>query len=151
MANEAASGYTFLYSLFSGDGTLTALLSTSTAIFRHVAPVGTAPDWLTFGLQSAPDTADVTGVRIMVRALYRILAVGPESDYANVKAIADRADALLMPSGRPLRNTTQGGITILASYREQALALSEIVEGQATGGPAWINLGGLYRLEFAVQ
>lgn len=151
MANEAAAGFTFLFSLFNGDtgaGSITAL---TTGIFGDVAPVGTLPDWLVFGLQSSTDSVDVTGVRILVRSLYRVLAVGPLTDYANLKAIADRADALLMPSGRPLRNPTSGGVTLLAAYREQALALSAIVPGQASGGPAWVNLGGLYRLEIATQ
>ena len=145
MANEAASGFTFLYSYLSGDATLAALV---TGVYRDLAPVGTQPDWLVVGHQSGVDTMTSTAVRLMARNLYRILAVGPESHYTNVAAIANRVDALLMPSDMPLRYTSSGGVSILAAYREQPLALSEIVPGAAQG-PNWINLGGLYRLEFA--
>lgn len=147
MANEAASGFTFLYSLFSGDATLMALPGMS-GVFRDIAPATTVPDWVVVGHQSGIDTLTATAVRRLSRNLYRILAVGPESDYANLLAIANRVDALLMPGDTPIRNATSGGVTILAAYREQPLALSEIVPG-AVQGPNWLNLGGLYRLEFA--
>jgi hypothetical protein len=147
MANEAASGFTFLYSLLSGDGTLAALVS---GVFSDYAPAATAPDWVVLGHQSGVDTLTATAVRRLSRNLYRILAVGPESHYTNLVAIANRFDALLMPADNPLRNATSGGVTVLAAYREQPLALAETVPGSAFG-PAWLNLGGLYRLEFAAS
>ena len=142
MANDAGNGFTFLYSLLHADATLLGLVS---GIFRDVAEQGTAPDWLVIGHQSGQDVLSATANRIMSPNLYRIFAVGPESDYANLKAITDRVDALLQPSGNPLRNVTSGGVTILACYREQPLAISETVQGSAQG-PAWLNLGGLYRI-----
>lgn len=145
MANESAAGFAFLYSFLHADNTLVGLVS---GIFRDVAPVGTAPDWLVIGHQSTADTMTATGVRILTRNLYRVLAVGPEADAANLRAIADRIEALLMPGSppTPIRNTTAGGVSVLAVYREQPLALSEIVPG-AGPGAAWLNLGGLYRVE----
>ncbi len=142
MANEAGNGFTFLYALLSGDATLTGLVS---GIYRDVAPPLSTPDWLVLGHQSGVDVLSGMASRIMSTNLFRVLAVGPESDYGNLKAIADRADALLMPSGKPLRSTSAGGVAILACYREQPLALPETVPGSGSG-PAWLNLGGLYRV-----
>lgn len=142
MANDAGNGFTFLYSLLHGDATLVALVS---GIFRDVADEGTVPDWVVIGHQAGQDVLSATANRIMSPNLYRIFAVGPESDYATLKAISDRVDTLLHPSGNPLRNATSGGVTILACYREQPLAISETVPGSAQG-PAWLNLGGLYRI-----
>jgi hypothetical protein len=147
MANDAASGFAFLYGMLGSDATLLALV---TGVYRDVAPVGTVPDWLVFGHQSGTDTMTATAVRIMTGNLYRILAIGPEAHDTNLGAIADRVDALLQPSGTPLRNATAGGVTALACYREQVLALSETVPG-AAGGSAWLSLGGLYRIELAAS
>lgn len=146
MANDAGNGFTFLYSLLSADATLTALLNAgAVSVVRDVAPQGSLPDWLVIGHQAGQDVMSATANRIMSPNLYRIFAVGPESDYANLKAISDRVDALLHPSGNPLRFTTSGGVSILACYREQPLAISETVQGSAQGA-AWLNLGGLYRI-----
>lgn len=143
MSNEALAGYLFLDGLFTGDATLLALVS---GVFGDVAPDGTKPDWLVFGSQSASDTMTATAVRILTRNLYRVLAVGPVADWSNLKAIADRADALLQPGGQPLRNATQGGVTVMSVSREQALVLPEEIPG-STYGPAWVQAGGLYRIE----
>lgn len=142
MANEAGNGFAFLYATLNSDATLTALL---TGIFRDVAPPATAPDWLVIGHQSGADVLSGTANRIMSGNLYRLFAVGPETDYTNLKAIADRVDTLLMPAGNPLRSTSAGGVSILACYREQPLAISETVPGSGSGA-AWLNLGGLYRV-----
>ena len=142
MANDAGNGFTFLFSLLSADSTLMALIK---GIFRDVADQGTLPDWVVIGHQAGQDVMSATANRIMSPNLYRLFAVGPESDYANLLAIANRIDTLLHPSGNPLRNTTAGGVAILACYREQPLAISETVPGSAQG-PAWLNLGGLYRI-----
>ena len=142
MANDAGNGFTFLNSFLRADATLTGLV---TGIFRNVADQGTLPDWLVIGHQSGNDVMSATANRIMSPNLYRIFAIGPESDYSNLKAIADRIDTLLHPGGNPLRNTTSGGVSILACYREQPLAIAETVPGSAQG-PAWLNLGGLYRI-----
>jgi len=148
MANEAALGFAFLNATLGGDSTLAALATGG--VWRNVAPDGTAQDWLVYGHQSGQDTMSATAVRILSGQLYRVLAVGPEADDLNLQAIADRVDALLQPGGQPLRNATAGGVTILACYREQALALSEIVPGSGSG-TAWLNLGGLYRIALAAS
>ena len=139
MANEAATGLAMLNTVLTGDATLMALV---TGVFRDVAPEGTAPDWIVIGHQSDQDTLSGVGSRIMTRHVDRVLVVGPESDGANIRAAADRLDALLQPAGLPLRNSNG----TLACYREQALLLSSIVPGSGSGA-AWLLLGGLYRVE----
>lgn len=148
MANEAAAGFAFLNALLGGDSTLLALATGG--VWRDVAPDGTVPDWVVYGHQSGQDVLSANAVRILAPNLYRVLAVGPYSHDLNVQAMADRIDAILMPGGQPLRFTSAGGTSVLACYRESVLALNETVPGSGYGA-AWLNLGGLYRLQFAAQ
>ena len=66
-------------------------------------------------------------------------ASGPVADAANITAAYARADALLQPSGNPLRNTDN----TLACFREQALEYGEVRQD----GTLWMHHGGLYRVE----
>lgn len=134
-ADPVSTAFDLLYSTLHGDATLLALIS---GVYQVMAPPGSTPDWLLLVHQSSQDTLTATATRILTRSLFQVKCVGPVADAANLRAAYARADALLQPSGQPLRNT----LSTLACYREQPLAYGELVNGAL-----WLNVGGLYRVE----
>jgi hypothetical protein len=130
------NGYALLYSTLHTDSTFMGLVS---GIYRYAAAAGTVPDFCIIALQSATDTNSGTGVRLLNRALFQVKISGPVADAANIAAAYARADALLQPSGNPLRNTDN----TLACFREQALDYGEVRQD----GTLWMHHGGLYRVE----
>src|SRR5690242_2333155 len=96
------NGYELLYSTLHADSAFMALVS---GIYRYAATPSTAPDVCIIALQSSPDTNGGTGVRLLTRALFQVKISGPVADMPNINAAYARADALLQPSGNPLRNT----------------------------------------------
>lgn len=130
------NGYALLYSILSADSTFMGLV---TGIYRYAAAAGAAPDVCIIALQSAPDTNSANGYRILNRALFQVKISGPVADAANINTAYARADALLQPSGAPLRNTDN----TLACFREQALDYGEVRQD----GALWMHRGGLYRIE----
>lgn len=133
-----SAGFTLLYGTLSGDATLMALLAGG--LWKYMAPPGSTPDYGLIANQSAPDTNSAIGSRILSRMLFQVKFVGPTQDDANLRAAFARADALLQPSGQPLRN--QSGT--LACFRESSLQLAE---PQLINGVQWVNIGGIYRVE----
>ena len=137
MATDPTStAFALLYSTLHGDATLLALLAGG--VHQVAAPPGSTPDWLLISQQSGTDTNTATAVRILTRMLFQVKVVGPVQDAGNLRSAYARADALLQPSGQPLRN--QGGT--LACFREQTISYGEMVEGVL-----WLHYGGLYRVE----
>ena len=130
------NGYALLYSTLHADATFMGLVS---GIYRYAAAAGATGDVCIINLQSATDTNSGTGVRLLNRALFQVKISGPVADAANINAAYARADALLQPSGNPLRNTDN----TLACFREQALDYGEVRQD----GTLWMHHGGLYRLE----
>ena len=130
------NGYDLLMSTLHADATFMALVS---GVYRYAAVAGAAPDVCIINLQSSTDTNGGTGVRLLNRALFQVKISGPVSHGPNIAAAYARADALLQPSGIPLRNTDN----TLACYREQALDYGEVRQD----GSLWMHHGGLYRIE----
>lgn len=130
------NGYALIYSTLHADSAFMALVS---GIYRYAAAAGTAPDFCIINLQSSTDTNGGTGVRLLNRALFQVKISGPVADATNINAAYARADALLQPSGVPLRNTDN----TLACFREQALDYGEVRQD----GTLWMHHGGLYRIE----
>lgn len=130
------NGYQLLFSTLHADSTFMGLVS---GIYRYAAATGTAPDFCIIALQSSTDTNGGTGVRLLNRALFQVKISGPVADAANINTAYARADALLQPSGAPLRNTD----STLACFREQALDYGEVRQD----GSLWMHHGGLYRIE----
>lgn len=130
------NGYALLYSTLHADATFMALVS---GIYRYVAPAGTTGRWCILQAQSSTDTNGGSGVRLLTRMLFQVRITGEMSDSVNIVAAYARADALLQPSGAPLRNTDN----TLACFREQALDYSEVRQD----GVAFMHHGGMYRIE----
>jgi len=130
------NGYALLYSTLHADATFMGLVS---GIYRYAAKAGATGDVCIINLQSSTDTNGGTGVRLLNRALFQVKISGPVADAANINAAYARADALLQPSGNPLRNTDN----TLACFREQALDYGEVRQD----GSLWMHHGGLYRIE----
>jgi hypothetical protein len=135
VADPVSVGFDLLYTTLSGDATLMAMLS---GVYQVMAPTQSTPDYALLIHQSATDTNSGTATRLLSRLLYQVKIVGPVQDAANLRAAFARADALLQPSGQPLRNTAGA----LDCFREQAFSIGELVNGAL-----WLNVGGLYRIE----
>ena len=130
------NGYALLYSVLHADATFMGLVS---GIYRYLAPPGTTGRWCILQLQSSTDTNSGTGVRLLTRSLFQVRITGEAEDSVNINAAYARADALLQPSGNPLRNTD----STLACFREQALDYSEVRQD----GILMMHHGGLWRIE----
>lgn len=134
--NAVDVGFQALYALLSGDVTF---MSYITAIGQNSVPPGTLPDYCLLINQSAQDTLSATAVRIMSRPLFQVKVLGPIQDDSNIRAAYARADAILQPSGQPLRNSN----STLAIYRESELP----TDGGTINGVQWLVAGGIYRVE----
>lgn len=132
-------GYALLYGKLSADGTFSAAV---TGIFQGAAPANTAASTnpaCIINLLSSTDTNSAVGVRLLTRQLYQVKIIGPIANATAIRSAYARADAVLQPSGTPLRN--QNGT--LACFREQALSYTEL----RADGTLWLHYGGLYRVE----
>lgn len=132
-------GFQALYAILTGDATFMAYLSGG--VWSVSAPPGTTPDYCQLVNQSAQDTLSAVATRIMTRTLFQVKIFGPVQDAGNCRAAFARADALLQPSGQPLRNSNG----TLAIYRESMLP----TDGGVINGVQWYAAGGLYRVEVA--
>lgn len=149
-ADPVSVGYALLYNTLAGDATFIGYLSAGAAsIFQVMAPPSAPPapgsppspapaPYALLNYQSGQDVLSATATRVLATLLFQVKLVGPAATAATLRAAYARADALLMPGGQPLRNA--GGT--LALYREQPLAIGELVNGVL-----WLNYGGLYRVE----
>ena len=136
MSDTITTALTFLYATLSGDTTLMALVS---GVYQDIAPVGTVPDYVTFGIQSpGNDTLTSTAVRILSEPLALVRAIGPQADMSNLSAAATRIDTLL----KLVRNDPATGV--LCCYRVSPFYLPE---PQLVNGAPWVEIGGLYRIE----
>lgn len=132
-------GFQALYALLTGDGTFMGYLSGG--VWQVSAPKSTAPDYCQLVNQSSVDTLSGNAVRLMTRLLYQVKVMGPIQDAANIRTAYARADALLQPSGLPLRNYA----STLAMYRENMLP----TDAGVINGVQWYAAGALYRVEVA--
>ena len=120
--NETSRGFSWLYSLLTGDATLAGLLPGGWS--RDMADPGTPTPFGVFSLQSATDVKGAGGYRQMVNALYQITIAGPATEYAIIVAASDRVDVLL---GRASGSTTDA--YILSATREQTIELPKLEDG----------------------
>jgi hypothetical protein len=137
---ESAAGFAWLYSVLSGDSTLTGYAPGG--VWRGLAPDGTATPFVILSLQSGQDKLTANAVRILDDDTFLVKASGPASNTAGVTNAAARIDALLGRTSGTIG--TPGQVTagaILACYRETPLSVDELINGEL-----WTNLGGLYRL-----
>lgn len=135
--HEITTGFQWLYSVLSGDSTLTALLGDGAqGIWRAYAPPSTVPPYVIMSYQSGSDVITMNAFRLMVSGLYQVKIVGPAANMTPLAQGAERIDQLLgLTSGTPT------GAVVLACYREQPIFLDELVNGEV-----WSNAGGMYRL-----
>jgi len=107
-------------------------------LYQVFAPATTTPPYALMTHMSGTDTNSGNGARILSRLLFQVQIVGPVTMGATIRSAYARADALLQPSFRPLRNTDN----TLACFREQTLSYGEII-----GGTLWLHYGGTFRVE----
>lgn len=132
--NEVASDLQWLTAILSADS---ALLSAAPGgIRRGLAPVKTPTPYILLSHQGGSDVLSGTALRLMTSELFQVVAIGPTSQFPALVTCANRLDTLL---GRTSQSA--GGITILACYREQEIALDELVNGIS-----WSRLGGIHRI-----
>lgn len=124
----------WLYTLLSGDATLTALVGAR--IYAYVAAQGAAMPFVVFNLQDGSDVMGVGTARIMFDGLYQVKGINEASSFASLKPIADRIDTLLQGNSGSVLDGA-----ILACTREQPLSYVETDEDRQ-----YRHLGGLYRI-----
>lgn len=134
MTEPPAAAYLWLLALLSADSQLVA--AAPGGVWRGLAPAGTTTPYVVVSRQGGGDVLSGNAIRLMTSDTYQVAAFAPAASFSALVAVASRLDALL---GRTAQSA--GGITILACYREQAVALDELV-----GGVLWSRLGGLYRI-----
>jgi hypothetical protein len=116
-----------------------ALMAAATGgVWTDFAPIGTVPPFALIGQQAGTDVLTVNANRLFVHLLMRLQAVGPVANYAALVTIADRIDALF----KNVRSLGLPSGGVLACYREQTLAYSNLINGAQ-----WSYLGGLYHIE----
>ena len=135
--SETAMAIQWIKSTCTADTTLMA--AATGGVWMDKADQGTIAPYVLIVQQSMVDTMTLTGLRLFVRGLFQIKAIGPTAQYATLVTIADRIDALFK-NARSVALSPSGGI--LASYREQSLAYDELVNGIQ-----YSHLGGLYTID----
>lgn len=140
-ADPISPAFALVDSVLTADATLMALVS---GVFQDVAPVATyTKPWVIMQIQSAPvDTNTATAVRVLSRGILTVKVIGKASDGTAIRSAFARADALLVPNGRPRRVGDGNSGDLLDLYRASTIAYSEIVSGVQ-----FVHLGGQYRFE----
>lgn len=136
--SEPSIAFAWIYTLLSGDAQLTSLAPGG--IWRSMAPDKTAMPFVTFNWQSGQDITSMNEFRLMVNGLLQIRATGEAANTDAVIQAAARIDALL--GDPPASGTVTGGL-ILASWRESAVSLDELLPS----GVLLHHEGGLYRMQ----
>ena len=137
---EAARAIQFITATLTGDAQ--AMAAAPGGVWEGMAPPGTPTPYYVVSHQGDGDILTANARRLGNSAVYQIVAYAPASAYPALVTAADRIDALFgrIPS-TPGALPTSGGVTIESCYREQQVALSELV-----GAIQWNRAGGLFRL-----
>lgn len=137
---EAARAIQFIIATLSGDAQ--AMAAAPGGAWEGMAPPGTPTPYYVVSHQGDGDILSANARRLGNSAVYQIVAYAPASQYAALVTCADRIDALFgrIPA-TPGTIPTSGGVTIESCYREQQIALPELV-----GAILWYRVGGLHRL-----
>lgn len=129
---ETARVEEWLYTLLSGDATLSAIVGSR--VYGYVAPAGTTSPWVVFNYQSGHDVRGMGPARIMVSAQYQVKAVGQYDGFGMLKSVADRIDALMQGASGSVVDGQ-----VLACVRQSPVAYVEVSDGMQ-----YRHLGGLY-------
>jgi hypothetical protein len=136
---EIVVGIQWLQAILGGDSALSGFAPGG--VHRGLAPPGTATPYVIINAQAASDSITMNAFRLLVSALYQVIAVGPASAGTGTTGLANaaaRIDALI---GSPPTSGTVTGGYVAASYRQSPLFLDEVINGEM-----WSRIGGLYRL-----
>jgi hypothetical protein len=133
---EAYQAFVWAVSTMQADSALMA--AATGGVYQDIAPLATVPPFVIVGCQAGTDVLTGNVVRLWTKLIFQIKAMGPATNYGALVTIADRIDALFKRTG-PV-GLSPG--TVLCCYREQELAISELVNGQQ-----WSHLGGLYTID----
>jgi hypothetical protein len=137
--SETAQAFSWVATTMQADSALMA--AAVGGLYQGLAPVDTVAPFVLVIQQTGTDVLTMNANRLFVHILLQIKALGPSGpggSYSALVTIADRIDALFKRAG-PV-GLSSGGV--LACWREQSLAYSELVNGQP-----WSHLGGLYHIE----
>lgn len=133
---EIAQAFQWINTTLKAD---TALTTAATGgVWQGFADLATNTPYALYLQQAGTDVLTMNVKRLFVNLLVQVKAIGPSAQYAVLVVIADRIDALLGRVG-PLTLASGG---VLACYREQTIAMSELINGVA-----WSHLGGMYRIQ----
>jgi hypothetical protein len=137
--SETAQAFSWVATTMQADSTLMA--AATGGLYQGLAPVDTVAPFVLVVQQTGMDVLTMNANRLFVHILLQIKALGPSGpggSYAALVTIADRIDALF----KSVRSVPLSSGGVLACWREQSLAYSELVNGQP-----WSHLGGLYHIE----
>jgi hypothetical protein len=119
---------TALYTTLSGDATLGALLSSTTAVYNTIVPEGTTAPYVVFQQQSATDRPTLARANASEWFAYAVKAVtysqASDTSPAAAKAIRTRIDQLL--NDQPLTLSTG---TLMVCRRTQRIKYPELFDG----------------------
>lgn len=138
---EAARAVQFIVSTLTAD--TQAMAAAPGGAWEGMAPPGTPTPYYVVSHQGDGDILTATARRVGTSAVFQIVAYAPASQYAALVSAADRLDALFgrIPATPSGALPTSSGVTIEACYREQQIALPELV-----GAVQWNRAGGLFRV-----
>lgn len=131
--NEILIVYNWIYSVLSGDSTITNIVGTR--IYDSVSSNPTYP-YIIYNWQSGTDVTEISAIRIMMNGLYQIKVIDKNTSFNTISPVATRIDQLLHRAS----TTTVNGI-ILSSAREFPLSLVEV-----NNDIQYRHLGGIYRI-----
>jgi len=137
--SETAQAFTWVSTTMQADSALMA--AAIGGLYQGFAPIDTVAPFVIVTQQVGTDVLTANAVRLWTDILLQIKMLGPSGPGGNYAALvtgADRIDALFRRTG-PIGFSSGG---VLACWREQSLAYSELVNGQP-----WSHLGGLYHIE----
>jgi len=131
---EPLRGHEWLYTVLSGDATITSLVGSR--IYDGISPQGVIFPYIIYSFLGGADTRGVGTVRVFNSGLYQVKAVCEGESYAPAAAIADRIDELIHGN----RGSVSDG-SVVDCVREQPLTLIE-----QQNGVQYRHVGGLYRI-----
>lgn len=132
--NELAICEQWLTSKLTGDSTIGGIVGTR--VYGEVAPEKTAFPYVLFTQQSTSDVMTNGAQRIMNNAVFAVRGVAPKENYATLRTLADRIDAVLHKASGQVATGT-----VVACVRERPFSLDETEKGVQ-----YRHFGGVYRI-----
>lgn len=140
MSNDVTAALEGIYTLLSGDVALTTALGTDVSgnprIYPEVAPQESDFPVVTYSAVPIADNLIVGATRVLARIMFRVVGVVRGADYATLKTIADRIEAVLHDS----QGTYAGQYVTI--HREAPISFASDESGEL-----FYYLGGQYRVE----